>query len=70
MLIDERKNGNDQYHRTSNRYKRNFWDEIANKINQANNTNYFTGEDCNKKFLVLTRAYYVSHMIIKRFAYT
>ena len=60
MLIDERKNGNEEYHRTLNRNKRNFWEGIANEINQANNTNYFTGEDCNKKFLSLTRAYYVS----------
>jgi len=60
MLIDERKNGNEEYHRTPNRNKRNFWEDIANEINRVNNTNYFTGEDCNKKFLALTRAYYVS----------
>ena len=60
MLIDERKNGNEEYHWTPNRNKRNFWEDIANEINRVNNTNYFTGEDCNKKFLALTRAYYVS----------
>ena len=60
MLIDARKNGNEEYHRTPNRNKRNFWEDIANEINRVNNTNYFTGEDCNKKFLALTRAYYVS----------
>ena len=66
MLIDECKNGNEQYHRTPNRNKRNFWEDIANEINRVNNTNYFTGEDCNKKFLALTRAYYVSNMIIEQ----
>ncbi|GBC43419.1 hypothetical protein GLOIN_2v1776326 [Rhizophagus irregularis DAOM 181602=DAOM 197198] len=60
MLIDERKNGNEEYHRTSIRNKRNFWEDIANEINRVNNTNYFTGEDCNKKFLALTRAYYTT----------
>ncbi|POG61808.1 hypothetical protein GLOIN_2v1701234 [Rhizophagus irregularis DAOM 181602=DAOM 197198] len=65
MLINERKNGNEEYHRTPNCNKRNFWEDIANEINRVNNTNYFTGEDCNKKFLALTRAYYVSNMIIK-----
>ncbi|POG81139.1 hypothetical protein GLOIN_2v1510803 [Rhizophagus irregularis DAOM 181602=DAOM 197198] len=66
MLIDERKNGNEEYHRTSIRNKRNFWEDIANEINRVNNTNYFTGEDCNKKFLALTRAYYVSNIIIEQ----
>ncbi len=56
----ERKNGNKEYYQTPKRSKRNFWEEIANKINLTHNTNYFTGEDCNKKFLVLTQAYYVS----------
>jgi len=60
MLIDERKDGNEAYHRTPNRNKRNFWEDIAEKINQAYNTNYFNGEDCNKKFLILTRAYYTA----------
>ena len=60
ILIDERKNGNEVYHRTPNRNKKDFWEDIANEINRVNNTNYFTGEDCNKKFLTLTRAYYVS----------
>ena len=60
MLIDERKNGNEEYHWTPNRDKRNFWKRIMENINQANNMNYFTGKDCNKKFLALTRVYYVS----------
>ncbi|CAG8486441.1 17273_t:CDS:2 [Funneliformis caledonium] len=45
MLIDKCKNGNEEYHRISNRDKRNFWEKIVENINQANNTNYFTGED-------------------------
>ena len=64
FLIDERKNGNEEYHQTPKRNKRIFWEEIANKLNQIHNTNYFTGEGCNKKFLTLTRAYYVSNIII------
>ena len=54
MLIDAYKNGNEEYHQTPNCNKRNFWEDIANEINRVNNTNYFTGEDCNKKFLALT----------------
>ena len=60
FLIDERKNGNEEYHQTPKRSKRIFWKEIANKLNQMHNTNYFTREDYNKKFLTLTWAYYVS----------
>ncbi|CAB4485462.1 hypothetical protein RhiirA1_499949 [Rhizophagus irregularis] len=68
MLINERKNGNEEYHRTPNRNKRNFWEDIANEINRVNNTNYFTGEDCNKKFLALTRAYYTARAYKKAVA--
>ena len=60
FLIDERKTGNEVYHKTPKRSKTDFWEEISNKLNEKNNTNYFTGEVCNKKFLSLTRAYYVS----------
>jgi hypothetical protein len=66
MLIDKRRDGNEEYYRTPKRDKRNFWKRIAEDINRVNNTNYFTGEDCNKKFLALTRAYYVSNMIIEQ----
>ncbi|UZN99881.1 uncharacterized protein OCT59_001146 [Rhizophagus irregularis] len=68
MLINERKNGNEEYHRTPNCNKRNFWEDIANEINRVNNTNYFTGEDCNKKFLALTRAYYTARAYKKAVA--
>lgn len=60
FLINERKNGNEEYHCTPNRNKRIFWEKIAEKLNEVNNLNYFTGKACNKKFLLLTRAYYVS----------
>jgi hypothetical protein len=30
------------------------------KLNEWENTNYFTGEDCRKKFMNLTKAFKVS----------
>ena len=66
ILIDERKIGNVEYHQTPKRNKRIFWENIAERLNRIYNTNYFTGEACNKKFLALTRAYYVSNMIIEQ----
>lgn len=60
ILINERKNGNGEYHRTPKCNKRIFWEKIAEKLNEINNSNYFTGKACNKKILILTRAYYVS----------
>ncbi|CAB5166623.1 hypothetical protein RhiirA5_477251 [Rhizophagus irregularis] len=60
ILIDERKMGNEEYHQTPKRCKKIFWEEIAEKLNENYNTNYFTGEACNKKFLSLTRAYYTT----------
>ena len=60
ILIDERKNRNAEYHATTNKKKYIFWNEIAEKINDQENTNYFTVEACHKKFLGLTKAFYVS----------
>ena len=60
FLIDERKQRNSEYHAIPNKKKRDFWKDIANKLNERENTNYFTGEDCHKKFLSLTKAFYVS----------
>ena len=60
VLINERKNRNAEYHSTTNKKKYLFWNEIAEKINDQENTNYFTGEACHKKFLGLTKAFYVS----------
>ncbi|RGB21937.1 hypothetical protein C1646_731540 [Rhizophagus diaphanus] len=62
ILIVEHKNGNGEYHQTPKRNKRMFWEKIAEKLNEINNSNYFTGEACNKKFLSLTRAYYVQRL--------
>jgi hypothetical protein len=61
ILIDERKQRNAEYHNITNKKKHLFWDSIAEQINGLENTLvYFTGEACNKKFLSLTRAFYVS----------
>ncbi|POG74833.1 hypothetical protein GLOIN_2v1571918, partial [Rhizophagus irregularis DAOM 181602=DAOM 197198] len=60
ILIDERKNRNVEYHTTTNKKKYLFWNEIAEKINDQENTNYFTGDACHKKFLGLTKAFYTA----------
>ncbi|CAB5200427.1 unnamed protein product [Rhizophagus irregularis] len=61
ILIDERKNRSvEYYHTTTNKKKYLFWNEIAEKINDQENTNYFTGDACHKKFLGLTKAFYTA----------
>jgi hypothetical protein len=60
ILIDEQKHRNVEYHATTNKKKYLFWNEIAEKLNDQENTNYFTGDECHKKFLSLTKAFYVS----------
>ncbi len=60
LLINEHKQRNFKYHATSNKKKRAFWNDVANKLNEQENTNYFLGEDCHKKFLNLTKAFNVS----------
>ena len=62
ILIDKQKNRNVEYHTTTNKKKYLFWNKIAKKINDQENTNYFTGDACHKKFLGLTKAFYVSSM--------
>ncbi len=62
VLIDERKNRNAEYHSTINKKKYFFWNEIAEKLNVQKNTNYFTGDECYKKFLSLTKVFYVSRV--------
>ena len=57
VLIDERKNRNAEYHSTTNKKKYLFWNEIAEKLNVQERTNYFY-----KKFLSLTKAFYVSRV--------
>src|SRR5205807_10029862 len=63
VLIDKRKNRNAEYHSTTNKKKYLFWNEIAEKLNVQERTNYFTGNECHKKFLSLTKAFYVSRRI-------
>jgi hypothetical protein len=58
-LIDERKTRNEEYHDLAKGRKPAFWEEVADIIYQRHMT-YFTGRECNEKFLALTRAYYVS----------
>src|SRR5436305_14707478 len=59
ILIDERKNRNAEYHFITNKKKYLFWNEIAEKLNVQERTNYFTGDECHKKFLSITKAFYV-----------
>lgn len=54
MLIDARKRDNVSYHRLSGGTKRNYWDELASKINQRFRT-YFTGHQASEKFQHLIR---------------
>ena len=60
LLINERKQRNSEYHATPNKKKRAFWDDVANKLNEQENTNYFLGGNCHKKFLNPTKAFNVS----------
>ena len=55
ILIDERRNRNEDFGR--NRIR--FWDSIATRINQDHNTN-FNGHQCKEKFMNLVRDYNVS----------
>ncbi|CAG8468979.1 7837_t:CDS:2 [Acaulospora morrowiae] len=55
MLIDERRNRNDEYHNLgSNRIG--FWNSIATRINQVHRTS-FNGYQCKEKFMNLVRDY-------------
>ena len=61
FLIDEWKQRNAEFHLTPNKKKLLIWDDIAEKINEHENTNFFTGVDCRKKFKNLKKAYIVSN---------
>jgi hypothetical protein len=54
MLIDERKTNNILYHRLPGGGKRNFWKEVAGKINQRFRTQ-FTGRQASEKFQGIIR---------------
>ena len=60
--LTNEKNRNAEYHSTTNKKKYFFWNEIAEKLNVQERTNYFTGDECHKKFLSLTKAFYVSRV--------
>ena len=60
LLINERKQKNAEYHATPNKKKQDFWDDVASKLNEQENTNFFLGKDCHNKFLNLTKAFNVS----------
>ena len=60
LLINERKQRNAEYHATPNKKKQYFWDNIANKLNEQENTNFFLGKMCQNKFSSLTKAFNVS----------
>ena len=49
MLIDERKESNEQYHLLSGGSKRAWWNTTAGKINQRYRTS-FTGQQAAEKF--------------------
>ncbi|KAF0473304.1 hypothetical protein F8M41_024897 [Gigaspora margarita] len=55
ILIDERRNRNDEYHNFG-RNRIRFWDSIATRINQEHNTS-FNGYQCKEKFMNLVRDY-------------
>ncbi|RIB20441.1 hypothetical protein C2G38_2244572 [Gigaspora rosea] len=55
ILIDERRNRNDEYHNFG-RNRIRFWDSIATRINQEHNTS-FNGYQCKEKFINLVWDY-------------
>ncbi|EXX53382.1 uncharacterized protein OCT59_010857 [Rhizophagus irregularis] len=56
VLINKRKNENDNFHELSGNMKHNFWKGLASKINLEFRTTY-TGRQCKEKFNGLVRAY-------------
>ncbi|EXX65681.1 uncharacterized protein OCT59_008222 [Rhizophagus irregularis] len=56
VLINERKNENDNFHELSGNMKHNFWKGLASKINLEFGTTY-TGRQCKEKFNGLVQAY-------------
>ncbi|CAG8718303.1 627_t:CDS:2 [Ambispora leptoticha] len=55
ILIDERRNRNEEYHNFG-RNRIGFWNSIATRINQEHNTS-FNGHQCKEKFSNLVRDY-------------
>jgi hypothetical protein len=60
LLIDERRNKNNEYHEMAGRSHVAFWMGVAGVINMRFNKSY-TGEQCREKFQNLVR----EHKVIK-----
>ncbi|GET61451.1 hypothetical protein GLOIN_2v1874283 [Rhizophagus irregularis DAOM 181602=DAOM 197198] len=58
VLINERKNENDNFHELSGNMKHNFWKGLASKINLEFGTTY-TGRQCKEKFNSLKMQLYI-----------
>jgi hypothetical protein len=63
VLIDKRKDENNDYHRLDSKLKQSFWKGLASEINIAFGTSY-SGKQCKEKFNGLVRAYKVYNRII------
>ena len=59
LLIDQRRNRNAEYYNIPGSSRVDFWNSIANTINQRFGTTY-TGQQCNNRFQNLVRDYNVS----------
>ncbi|GET55743.1 hypothetical protein GLOIN_2v1874283 [Rhizophagus irregularis DAOM 181602=DAOM 197198] len=68
VLINERKNENDNFHELSGNMKHNFWKGLASKINLEFGTTY-TGRQCKEKFNGLVRAYKKMQLYIEETIY-
>ncbi|GBC23978.2 hypothetical protein GLOIN_2v1874283 [Rhizophagus irregularis DAOM 181602=DAOM 197198] len=62
VLINERKNENDNFYELSGNMKHNFWKGLASKINLEFGTTY-TGRQCKEKFNGLKMQLYIEETI-------
>ncbi|CAB4484792.1 unnamed protein product [Rhizophagus irregularis] len=68
VLINEKKNKNNNFHELSGNIKHNFWKGLASKINLEFRTTY-TGRQCKEKFNSLVRAYKKMQLYIEETIY-
>jgi hypothetical protein len=59
LLIDQRKNRNNEYHFDYGRDKKEFWRSVAQRINRVSGTN-FTHRQCSRKWASLVSAFNVN----------
>ena len=59
LLIDQRKNRNDEYHFGFGRNKKDFWRSVSRRINRMAGTNY-THRQCSWKWASLMSAFNVN----------